>query len=61
MDDTQRHAAPMQRRTLIGALLCAGLPALQAQELTDLAKIRASGVLKVAVYKDNAPFSAKAS
>ncbi|WP_374638837.1 substrate-binding periplasmic protein [Hydrogenophaga sp.] len=32
-------------------------PALQAQELTDLARIKASGVLKVAVYKDNAPFS----
>jgi ABC-type amino acid transport substrate-binding protein len=30
---------------------------VQAQELTDLAKIRASGTLKVAVYKDNAPFS----
>jgi polar amino acid transport system substrate-binding protein len=26
-------------------------------ELTDLAKVRASGVLKVAVYKDNAPFA----
>jgi ABC-type amino acid transport substrate-binding protein len=26
-------------------------------ELTDLARIRASGVLKVAVYKDNAPLS----
>lgn len=32
-------------------------PSLHAQELTDLARIRASGVLKVAVYKDNAPFS----
>jgi ABC-type amino acid transport substrate-binding protein len=33
-------------------------PLAQAQtELTDLARIRASGVLKVAVYKDNAPFS----
>ena len=30
----------------------------QAQtELTDLARVRASGVLKVAVYKDNAPFA----
>lgn len=57
MNHFPHDAAPMQRRTLIGALLCAGLPALQAQELTDLAKIRASGVLKVAVYKDNAPFS----
>jgi hypothetical protein len=31
---------------------------VQAQtELTDLARIKASGVLKVAVYKDNAPLS----
>ena len=40
--------------------LLAALPAAgrQAQtDLTDLARIRASGVLKVAVYKDNAPFS----
>ncbi|MBN4842033.1 transporter substrate-binding domain-containing protein, partial [Citrobacter braakii] len=32
-------------------------PTLQAQELTDLARVRANGVLKVAVYKDNPPFS----
>ncbi|MEN9904982.1 MAG: hypothetical protein RLZZ555_1547, partial [Pseudomonadota bacterium] len=35
------------------------LPALglRAQELEDLDKVRASGVLKVALYKDNAPYS----
>lgn len=39
-------------------MLSLGLPLAHAQtELTDLARIRASGVLKVAVYKDNAPFS----
>ena len=49
------------RRRLLGAAaalpLLGTVPALQAQELTDLARIKASGVLKVAVYKDNAPFS----
>ena len=34
----------------------AALPA-QAQELFDLDKVRANGVLKVALYKDNAPYS----
>jgi ABC-type amino acid transport substrate-binding protein len=29
----------------------------QAQELFDLEKVRASGILKVALYKDNAPYS----
>ncbi len=53
-----RSELPMRRRAVMGAMLCAGLPALHAQELSDLAKIRASGALKVAVYKDNAPFSA---
>ncbi len=53
-----RH--PNRRRwlTTVAALpLLSALPAVQAQELTDLARIKASGVLKVAVYKDNAPFS----
>lgn len=49
------------RRKAIGFLLplLAGIvPLVRAQtELVDLAKVRASGVLKVAVYKDNAPFS----
>lgn len=40
-----------------GALWAVGMPALAQTELTDLAKIRASGALKVAVYKANAPFS----
>ena len=58
MTDNNRQ---LDRRQILGGLLplLAGLPLLaNAQtELTDLAKIRASGVLKVAVYKDNAPFS----
>jgi len=48
----------VSRRTAVAALLGAGLaPAWAQTELTDLAKIRANGALKVAVYKDNAPFS----
>lgn len=48
------------RRQALAALLplLLGVPLAQAQtEMTDLAKVRASGVLKVAVYKDNAPFA----
>lgn len=41
---------------LLGAL-AAPWPALAQTDLTDLARIRAAGTLKVAVYKDNAPFS----
>lgn len=51
---------PNRRRWLasVAALpLLPAWPAVQAQELTDLARIKAAGVLKVAVYKDNAPFS----
>ncbi len=58
-----RHArAPsaVSRRQCLGALsgglLAACLPA-QAAELEGLDKIRATGVLKVAIYKDNAPYS----
>lgn len=40
-----------------GSALGLGPHAVQAQELFDLEKVRASGVLKVAVYKDNAPYS----
>ena len=48
---------PLRRQWLTAsALACLGVRA-QAQELTDLDKVRASGVLKVAVYKDNAPYS----
>jgi polar amino acid transport system substrate-binding protein len=48
-----------RRQALMALLpLLLGLPMAQAQtEMTDLAKVRASGVLKVAVYKDNAPFA----
>lgn len=55
----QTANAGVKRRTLalLLPLLLVG-SALHAQtELSDLAKIRASGVLKVAVYKDNPPFS----
>ena len=48
------------RRQALAVLLplLMGVPLAHAQaDLTDLAKVRASGVLKVAVYKDNAPFA----
>ena len=48
------------RRTLLRAAAATlAMPALglRAQELEDLDKVRAAGVLKVAVYKDNAPYS----
>lgn len=55
---------PNRRRLLatVPALLAAGLAgtlgtAAAQTELTDLARIKAGGALKVAVYKDNAPFS----
>jgi ABC-type amino acid transport substrate-binding protein len=53
---------PLKRRQVLFGLLplpaVLGVPAAQAQtELTDLARIRARGTLKVALYKDNAPFS----
>jgi ABC-type amino acid transport substrate-binding protein len=55
---------PNRRRLLatVPALLATGLAgtlgtAAAQTELTDLARIKASGALKVAVYKDNAPFS----
>ena len=39
-------------------LLACAVPLVHAQtELTDLARIRATGTLKVAVYKDNPPFA----
>ena len=40
-----------------GGALTLGASTVKAQELFDLDKVRASGVLKVAVYKDNAPYS----
>lgn len=55
---------PNRRRLLatVPALLATGLAgtlgtAAAQTELTDLARIKAGGALKVAVYKDNAPFS----
>ena len=52
-------ACGLDRRRSLALLLSLSMaPLAQAQtELTDLARIRASGILKVAVYKDNAPFS----
>ena len=53
-------ASPDRRQWLrAGALAALGMVGLnsQADELTDLAKVRASGTLKVALYKDNAPYS----
>jgi len=52
--------SPVRRRLLHTAALLplwSGWPGAQSQELTDLARIKASGTLKIAVYKDNAPFS----
>jgi len=48
-----------RRAFLVGALpLMAGVPAAaRAQEMTALEKIRASGILKVALYKENEPYS----
>lgn len=54
------HAPDLARRALalaLGSVVALGMPALAQTELVDLAKIRASGVLKVAVYKANPPFS----
>ena len=56
-------AEPTRRQWLCAtscALMGAGLglgPVVQAQELFDLDKVRANGILKVALYKDNAPYS----
>jgi ABC-type amino acid transport substrate-binding protein len=50
--------ASVNRRQSLGLLLALGASATGAQtELEDLAKIRAMGTLKVAVYKENPPFS----
>lgn len=52
----------ISRRQSIAVLLALGAsPVLAQDELDDLAKIRAKGTLKVAVYKDNAPFSSGAT
>lgn len=68
-----RHASPphtapsssvplacLSRRRALAALaggLAASWAPAQASELQGLDKIRATGVLKVAIYKDNAPYS----
>ena len=55
-----RPAGLLQRRSFVAAALplAFGLsPLVHAQEKTALEKIRANGVLKVALYKDNAPYS----
>ncbi len=53
------HSSGLSRRQLISAApLLLGLHNLsQAQEPSAMEKIKARGVLKVAVYKDNAPYS----
>jgi len=52
------NSSSLDRRKALAALLALGATGVQAQgELADLARVRASGQLKVAVYKDNAPFS----
>lgn len=53
---TPRHP---DRRQVLATLLAASVPlSARAQtDLSDLERVRASGALKVAVYKDNAPFS----
>ena len=48
----RRHALALLLPLALGATLASA-----QTELKDLAKIQASGVLKVAVYKENAPFS----
>ncbi|MEY4979999.1 MAG: hypothetical protein RLZZ352_2269 [Pseudomonadota bacterium] len=58
MTPTTSTPVGLPRRQALAWLLAGLAPAAMAQtELTDLARIRASGVLKVAVYKDNAPLS----
>lgn len=48
----------ISRRQSLGLLLALGVsPVFAEGELDDLAKIQARGTLRVAVYKDNAPFS----
>jgi polar amino acid transport system substrate-binding protein len=60
--EKRRPAAPATGRRralslLLPLLLASPLIASAQTELTGLAKIQAGGTLKVAVYKDNAPFS----
>ena len=66
MPPRSSRLAPVQlsRRAVLVAALPAALPAallfggaVQAQEKTALQKIRDSGILKVALYKENEPYS----
>ena len=58
MTSSSANTPSINRRQSLALLMALGTPLAQAQtELTDLAKIRANGTLKVALYKDNAPFS----
>ena len=60
-DSTLKPSTGLRRRhalALLPAALVAPWPAFAQTDLTYLARIRANGALKVAVYKDNAPFSA---
>jgi ABC-type amino acid transport substrate-binding protein len=53
-------AGRMQRRTFVAAALPLALgfsSLVMAQEKSAMEKIRASGVLKIALYKDNEPYS----
>lgn len=59
-DSLRKPLAGLRRRdalALLPAALAMPWPAHAQTDLSDLARIRANGALKVAVYKDNAPFS----
>lgn len=59
-DSTFKPSSGLRRRealALLPAALAMPWPVLAQTDLSDLARIRANGALKVAVYKDNAPFS----
>lgn len=58
----QQALVHLAARTWLKLLVCAavalyGAPTLATAELSDLPKIQADGVLTIAVYKDNAPYS----
>jgi ABC-type amino acid transport substrate-binding protein len=64
MNRSSHRPGLLPRRSLLQAALLAAVPiglglsaGVQAQEMSAVEKIRASGVLKVALYKDNAPYS----
>lgn len=56
-EPTRRQWLKTAAWTCAGSALGLGASLVQAQELFDLDKVRAGGLLKVAVYKDNAPYS----